>query len=565
LYVNDDRNYSYLGVRGFLRPGDSNERVLVLVDGHAMNDAPFESSLIGREFGVDIEAVERIEVIRGPVSSLYGTNAVFGVVNIVTRSAPAPRHEDALGAGATFEADTRRAGKAGIVLDRFLGEDVYVLGSASGFYALGQSQEYPELEREGFPARTAPELDREQAENAFLKLAWGPLTLEGGINRRRKLIPTASYGATPHEEESALDGRQFAEARLELPLRDRLDVTARVYYDGSTFLSRLPFPPELGGRERLLARGETGGAEAVATARPVDGVRATVGADLRRNFDITFRLASEEGARKDEQTEFDSYAVFADAEVDLIPHITLTGGARYDRFETFGERASPRAALLVNPLAGTVLKLIYGEAFRAPSVYELYFTEAVGAPIVKHDLDPETVRHWEAEAEQELLDGRLRLALSYFRYDVKGLISAVPDGAGSIRYGNAEDVRGSGAEVGLDGRLPWRGVRGGLSYTFAEVVDDDSRERLSSSPQHLALARLMLPVHDDRVFVGVTGRFIGERPGLDGRPHAPAAGTVDLTVTWDDILPRLDLAAGVTDVADARWDAPGSFEHRQDL
>jgi iron complex outermembrane receptor protein len=85
FYVSNDRNYSYLGTRGFSRPGDYNTRVLVLIDGHRLNDNVYDAVLIGTEFPLDIDLIERIEFVRGPGSSLYGTNAVFAVVNVVTR------------------------------------------------------------------------------------------------------------------------------------------------------------------------------------------------------------------------------------------------------------------------------------------------------------------------------------------------------------------------------------------------------------------------------------------------------------------------------------------------
>ena len=79
FYVTYDRNYSYLGIRGFSRPGDYNSRVLLLIDGHRVNENIFGSALIGTEGTLDVDLIERVEVIRGPSSSLYGTNAFLGV------------------------------------------------------------------------------------------------------------------------------------------------------------------------------------------------------------------------------------------------------------------------------------------------------------------------------------------------------------------------------------------------------------------------------------------------------------------------------------------------------
>ncbi|HTT18702.1 MAG TPA: TonB-dependent receptor plug domain-containing protein, partial [Candidatus Sulfotelmatobacter sp.] len=85
FYVINDRNYSYVGVRGFLDPRDYNARILFLVDGHRINDNIFDGSYVGTEFPVDVDLIERIEIIRGPNSSIYGTGAFAAVINVITK------------------------------------------------------------------------------------------------------------------------------------------------------------------------------------------------------------------------------------------------------------------------------------------------------------------------------------------------------------------------------------------------------------------------------------------------------------------------------------------------
>jgi len=85
FYVSNDRNYQYSGVRGFGRPGDYNNRLLLLIDGHRANDNVYNSAYIGHEFPVDVDLIDRVEVIRGPSSSIYGTSAFFGVINVITK------------------------------------------------------------------------------------------------------------------------------------------------------------------------------------------------------------------------------------------------------------------------------------------------------------------------------------------------------------------------------------------------------------------------------------------------------------------------------------------------
>lgn len=85
FFITNDRLYDYLGIRGFNRPADFNSRFQLLVDGHRLNDAMFDQAPIGTDSPIDVDLIERVEVVRGPSSSLYGTNAFFGVINVITK------------------------------------------------------------------------------------------------------------------------------------------------------------------------------------------------------------------------------------------------------------------------------------------------------------------------------------------------------------------------------------------------------------------------------------------------------------------------------------------------
>jgi len=85
FYATYDRKYTFLGADGFNLPGDFGGRTLVMIDGHRINDPLFDSNFAGTEFPLDVDLIDRVEVIRGPGSSLYGNNAFFAVINVVTR------------------------------------------------------------------------------------------------------------------------------------------------------------------------------------------------------------------------------------------------------------------------------------------------------------------------------------------------------------------------------------------------------------------------------------------------------------------------------------------------
>lgn len=85
FFISNDRNYEYSGVRGFGRPTDYNNRVLVQINGHSINENVYESTPVGTDLSLDLNSVQRIEVVFGPGSALYGTGAMFAVVNVITK------------------------------------------------------------------------------------------------------------------------------------------------------------------------------------------------------------------------------------------------------------------------------------------------------------------------------------------------------------------------------------------------------------------------------------------------------------------------------------------------
>jgi outer membrane receptor for ferrienterochelin and colicins len=85
FYISYDGQDTYIGVRGISRPSDYNTLVLILVDGHRMNENVYNGTYISGEFVIDFDLIDRVEIIRGPGSSLYGTDAFFAVINIFTK------------------------------------------------------------------------------------------------------------------------------------------------------------------------------------------------------------------------------------------------------------------------------------------------------------------------------------------------------------------------------------------------------------------------------------------------------------------------------------------------
>jgi iron complex outermembrane receptor protein len=564
LYVSNDRNYSYLGMRGFGLPSDFNSRVLFTLDGHRVNENLFDGALIGGEFPLDIDLVERIEVIRGPGSALYGSNAFFGVVNIMTRS---PASID----GAELSASTGSFGtnNARASVGKRFENGVEVLLSATGSSSDGQDLHFKAYDD---PATGSGHSDNDEEDyvSGFAKLAWGPFTAHATYVTRTKEIPTGAYGTIfPSRRSRTWDERAYADLAFAQSFEGGLSVLARVYLD--TYAYRGNYEYDAGGGATYLNKdqdvGTWWGGELKLTQDLWSGrAKLTLGGEARenirqdqKNYDDVFPKAtyldSNEG----------SYFTAAYAQVDaaLLDFLRANVGLRADHYSTFGNSANPRAALIGTLAEGVTLKALYGRAFRAPNAFEHYYSDGGVYQKPNPDLSPETIDTYEAIATAEF--GKHASAeVNAFHYRIKDLISKTTDpNDGLVYFENLDRVRAVGGGVTFEMRLD-NGIRGTASYTYSEAKNDETDRRLPNSPRHVAKANLSVPLVDEQVFAGLELQYIGERPTLAGN-RADDSVLVNLTLYSRELLQGLSLSASIYNLFDVKAEDPVGSELIQDV
>src|SRR6266516_2321196 len=208
LYVSYDRNYSYLGIRGFNRPGDYNTRTLLLIDGHRINDNIQDGALVGNEFLLDVDLIDRVEIIRGPGSSIYGNNAFFGVINIITKTGGAID-----GAEVSGEAGSFQTYKGQFTYGKTLNNGLTMLFSGSYFDSQGPGKLfYKEYDAPESNNGVARHVDDEAFYSAFGTLSWSGFTLAGGYRSREKGIPTGSFDTVFNSRRNrTIDTRGYAD------------------------------------------------------------------------------------------------------------------------------------------------------------------------------------------------------------------------------------------------------------------------------------------------------------------------------------------------------------------
>ena len=564
FYVASDRVYSYLGERGFGPPGDYNSRFLLLVDGHRMNDNVDGGVALGMDFPIDIDLIERVEVIRGPNSATYIASALLGVINVVTK-----RPRDGQDLVVSGETASYGAYKSSLAYGHRFNDGLEMLLSGSYYDSHGpDSLSYKEFDSPATNYGIARNADAGRADQLFAKLSYRSFTLEGGYGSSQQMDPTAAYG-TIFNDPARID---LTTAYLDLSYNHHFGsdwgYQARIFYDNGQYHGIYPIDESAVGRPSYVlnqdvSHGQDAGVSfAVSKALPADQ-KLIVGAELRDNF-------LQNQSNYDEQPYYSFlnsrqssslWGVHVQDEVPIRSDLVLDLGLSYDRYSTFGGTTNPRAALIYQPFERTTFKLLYGQSFRAPTAYETYYA-ITGVQEVNPRLEPERAKTAELVWEQSL-QKNFRLVVSGYYYAIRGVIGAETDPAtGMIVYQNSGRVDLRGAEVTLKKQSRY-GLEAGISFTLEDAKNLDGPPP-TNSPRVLGQANLSVPVFHRKAFASMDLQYVGSRITLAGNT-AGAYVVPNFTLFSQKALRGWEISASVYNAFDGVYGDPASVAHVQDI
>lgn len=486
--ISMSRNGGYGTATSLRIRGAESEQTVVVIDGVKLNDP--SSTGGGYNFAnLLIGDAQRIEVLRGPQSTLWGSQAIGGVVNIVTASPQAPiegSFDIEAGSRDTVSARAALGGVSGPLSWRIGGQSFTTEGISAIAPAFGGG------ERDGYTNRNV-------AGRAELALgANASIDLRGYYSTGRVEIDGFSGDAPDYSHNREFVGYAGLNfALLDERLRNRI---AYNYTD----TDRDSYSPELERPLSFEAAGKNRRFEYQGIFDLSDRISATFGVENERS---RFKSRSPSGSVADPLPDFvrgkaEITSVYGQLTVRPLDGLTINGGVRHDDHNRYGGRTLFSAGGIWTLPSGTTLRASYGEGFKAPSLYQL-FSEYGNV-----NLDPERAHGWEAGAQQAFFGDMLTIGATYFERTTTGQIIyngcdvgttdplCVVPGTDTPRWGyylNVARAEAHGIEADAAFRLGGLTLDGNYSWTVAEDRSAGTANEgnwLPRRPRHLANASL---------------------------------------------------------------------------
>ena len=552
FYTAYDRSYAYVGVRGFLQSGDYNARLLLLIDGHRVNDNIYDSALIGTEFPLDMNLIDRVEVVRGPGASLFGTNAELAVVNVFTRQPDNQATVEATSGADTFTGRTGEA-RASFRAGRYAGLVSGSIYRSNGAYRLY----FPEFDSPATDNGIATNLDGDRYDHGFAMIRRGQFRIEALLGARDKIVPNAPYQTIFGDPANrTMDTRGYVDASYSHNISPDTQLDLRAYYDAYRFWGSYPYTG-LNGPGRTVqindAAADGIGGEVV-LGHKLGRNRIVAGAAGEHNFRINQRnyYLGQPPFLNDRRT-LSLGAIFGEAELNPSSHFTFNLGGRVDWYDLYGTNLSPRVAAMYFPTATTSIKYIFGHAFRAPDPYDEFYVDEVDITGTNQSLKPENINAHTLLVEHAF-SGRLRMAASGFSNTLNQIIKENQDPlTGNTHFANETGDTGRGAEVELAAKYP-SGWQARTSYTYEWTQQKQTGTTVMNSPAHLGKLDGVAPIKS-RVFFGTELLFTGPQPNFLGQ-RIGSSFLVNATISTRTFANGLQFSASCYNALDRNWATP---------
>lgn len=470
--------------------GNSPDYTLILVDGIQVNTGIFDNGAPFLAYAQTFN-LDTVDIVRGPYSPLYGSDAIGGVVSLATHEGSGAPKATLFGEGGTYESL-----RAGVFSDGRLGNLAYSFHYAHDETANARPNNY--LREDGYSLRL----------DAFLSptLTVG-LTARGQFGRYGEPSsdrPVDLPFDDPHAK--ATGETNLVSLYLDWKTTDwwQQRVVVGGYHERYTF-NDPPIPAEDFSGSLYIGKALNLQADWQNTFEPFASNRLVAGATyyLEAGHDNSFPLRRE-----------NNFALYLQDQWEIIPNLTLIAGGRYDHYQLAGDAFTYRfSGAYFVAATQTKLRASYGTAFKAPDLYDTFSTSptALGNP----HLRPETSRGFDVGIDQALGDGKAAVSASFFRNDIRDVIAFVPTGpfTGSFANQNTGETYGVETELRANPFKSWQ-LRAAFTWTESCFTTAGVIQRNPYVPRYLFSLDTNYGITSG-LTVGIGTSLVAQRVGED--------------------------------------------------
>lgn len=473
FFIADDREYTYIGLRGFMVPGSYNNKILILLDGHKLNGNVFGNCDIDNEYAINLNNVEKIEIIKGSGSAVYGSNAVFAVINIITRTSKQINDFEA-----NLNYGSYNTYSLGLNYGNYFSEDFSISVSGKYGHSDGRNFLFDKFTNDTDFIGESNGNDKLQYYGVYVKGELYKMQFQTLFANHFKNVPTAKYNTLFNSDKlTNLDQRAFISISYPIMNMDNLKMQARLFYDYYYFKGQYPYPKRL---DYDYNYGNSAGLEINTKWDLASFYNINAGLHYENYFQIDYKLTNE---KYKDLTLSDPYYLlsgYLDNNFQISSNFLVIAGIRYDYYSNVSGKVCPRFGI-INYFGNTTLKFLYGNAFRNLSIFESKYFED-GAQSHNPDLKPEFIRTHEIILEQKLFS-KLFFSASYYYFKFTDLVNLEEQEDKTLMFVNIPTLKMTGMETKLLFK-PSIYTSAFIGYSYNQNVDNKNNYFMSF-PMHI--------------------------------------------------------------------------------
>ncbi|MBI1938369.1 MAG: TonB-dependent receptor [Ignavibacteriales bacterium] len=480
--------------------GANSNHTLVILDGTELNDASSPNNAFDF-YGLDAYDIDRIEIVRGPQSTLYGSDAVAGVINILTKngtSIPSYSFTGEGGSNGFYRANLSASGKYSLA-------DYYfsLIRNGSGGVSASSSK-YGNTEKDGFVNNGATaKIGFDFSEFGKLKLIYKFTKLDSDIDQNEKFgdDPNFTYKTEEQIFNASYTLNSFNGAWEKIFRGSVIKKLARGL-DEFDALHPATFSDSYNKAQRVKFDWQN-------NLKVVENNLVTVGIETEKEIANTSYYSESMWGPYESvfpEQSVRTTSIYLQDQINIASSFFASAGIRYDDNEKFGSVTTYRIApAYYFSATGTKIKFTYGTGYKAPSLYYI-FDPLYGNP----DLKPEESKGWDFGFDQYLFNGKISLNAAYFNIQLENMFGFGAD----YRTINIAEASSKGFEFSAASEV-FDGLAISTNYTFTETKDEysasaDYGKPLIRRPKHQASIFVNYN-YENRLNLNTQLRYTGER------------------------------------------------------